>query len=137
MVGPALMGIGIDGGVGGYGVGDWPGRRGGGTKLAAELDRRLAGDEPLIDIIGWWTEAWRAAAGLYLVSANGDEGILSENFSANEHTVYILATVSGCDDPDRVSELQSLWPQEGIDGARMLKDLAYVQQLVKDYLTAL
>ena len=35
-----------------------PWRRG--TRLAPELDRRLAGDEPLDEIICWWDDSWRA-----------------------------------------------------------------------------
>jgi hypothetical protein len=31
-----------------------------GTRLAAELDRRLKGDEPLTSVILWWHEQWQA-----------------------------------------------------------------------------
>jgi hypothetical protein len=36
-----------------------PWRRG--TSLAAELDRKLAGDEPLTDVVVWWHDSWRAS----------------------------------------------------------------------------
>jgi hypothetical protein len=58
----------IEGGGGGQ-----PRRRG--TRLAPELDRRLAGDEFLGDIIGWWSDTWRASAELYMTFTYGDEAI--------------------------------------------------------------
>jgi hypothetical protein len=29
-----------------------------GSPFAAELDRRLAGDEPLVDVVNWWETAY-------------------------------------------------------------------------------
>jgi hypothetical protein len=59
-----------------------PRRRG--TSLAPELDRRLAGDEPLDEIIRWWHDSWRAAVRLRKVFPHGDEHVQPKNFSDNE-----------------------------------------------------
>jgi hypothetical protein len=48
-----------------------PERRG--TRLAAELDRRLSGDAPLSDIISWWSEEWSTAMGVQLELSGSDE----------------------------------------------------------------
>jgi hypothetical protein len=78
------------GGAGGDGR---PWRRG--TKLAAELDRRLAGAEDLCDVIFWWHDAWRAAVRLALKSRD-TEDIQPWNFSDNELACFVIAMTSGC-----------------------------------------
>jgi hypothetical protein len=43
-----------------------------GSRLAAELDWRLAGAESLTDVVAWWRGEWRAAA------LNGEDILPSE-----------------------------------------------------------
>jgi hypothetical protein len=123
-----------------------PPRRG--ASLAAELDRRLAGDELLSDIVLWWSEAWRTAVSLSAVSSpHGGESIrpenFSESFSKNEFTCYIISTISDFaysddddDADDRIVKLQPFWSMVGLDGAKMA-DSAYVQQVMQIYMRLL
>jgi hypothetical protein len=52
-----------------------------GTSLAAELDRKLAGDEYLGDVISWWHDSWRATAGLYVKFVQGEDDFRPGRFS--------------------------------------------------------
>jgi hypothetical protein len=72
-----------DGGGGGGGF--LPERRG--TRLAAELDRRLASDEPLYGIVDWCIEAWCARVRVYLAFPNGGgEGDVQPKYSLTLNT---------------------------------------------------
>jgi hypothetical protein len=115
--------------------------------LAPELDRRLASDEFLGDIIEWWSDTWRAKAGLYMTFAYGDEAIHPSNFadhlgnfSDNELAVYIIAVISGCGsccDDNRVAELRSFGPSKlGLDSEKLTDD-AYVKQVMAKYINKL
>jgi hypothetical protein len=98
-----------------------PGRRG--TSLAPELDRKLVGDEPLDEIVRWWSSS---AARFRNEIAN------LHDLSDNELAVHTIALVSGCGDDNadnRIANLDFLWPQLGLDGAK-LADSAYVEQVI-------
>ena len=107
-----------------------------GTRLAAELDRRLAGDEPLDEIIEWWDDAWRAAIRLRKVFPHGDENVQPRNFSDNELAVFVIAITSGCGIDDRGATLHWLWSMLGFDSARM-SDAAYAETVRDKYWTQL
>jgi hypothetical protein len=111
-----------------------PWRRG--TRLAPELDRRLAGDEPLDEIIGWWNDSWRAAIRLRKVFPHGDENVQPKNFSDNELAAFVINITSGCGIDDRGATLHWLWPMLGFDGARM-SDAAYAETVRDKYWTQL
>jgi hypothetical protein len=81
-------------GSGGGGDDGRPRRRG--TSLAPELDRRLAGDEPLEEAIFWWHDSWRASVRLRKVLPHGDENVQPRNFSDNELACFVIAVTSGC-----------------------------------------
>jgi len=130
----------------GSGGGDGQPRRRG-TRLATELDRRLAGDEFLGDVIDWWSNTWRASGELYMTFAYGDEAIRPSvfsdhlaNFSDNEFTCFMISTLSGCcggdGDDGRVAKLDFLWPMAGLDGAKMT-DTAYARQVMLKFITKL
>jgi hypothetical protein len=119
---------GIEGGGGG---GRRPERRKG-TRLAPELDRRLAGDEPLDAIIGWWDDKWHSATRMLLMFAatSGNESVIEEfqpgNFSDTEYAVFLISLLSGCSVDDRATQLHWFWPKVGLDAAKMT-DPAYAQ----------
>jgi hypothetical protein len=131
-------------GSGGGGGGGEPRRRG--TSLAAELDRRLAGDEFLGDVIDWWSNTWRARAELYMKFTHGDEAIRPDvfsdhlaNFSNNEFAVYMISVISGCgsDNLDnRIAELYTLAPMLGLDSAKLADD-AYVREIARKFIAKL
>ena len=94
-----------------------------GTRLAAELDRRLKGDEPLTSVILWWHEQWQADA----------EIIRCMNLSDNEIAVLGLLIIDGyradpC--PDEAANLQWFWSKMGLDSREALDDTyaAYIKQ---------
>jgi hypothetical protein len=118
-----------------------------GTRLAPELDRRLAGDEPLDEIICWWDDSWRTAIRLRKVLPHGYEDIQPRNFSDNELACFVIAITSGCGseaDEDgtaqhtanQLAELQRLWTSLGFEGARMV-DPAYAKAVRDKYWTTL
>jgi hypothetical protein len=115
--------IGSDGGSG-----EQPGRRG--TSLAPELDRKLVGDEPLDEIIGWWSSS----------AARFRKEITNlHDLSDNELAVHTIGLVSGCGDDNadnRIANLDFLWPQLGLDGAK-LADPAYVEQVILKFIAKL
>ena len=133
----------IEGGGGGGGGRPW--RRG--TRLAPELDRRLAGDEPLDEVIIWWHDSWRAALRRRKVDPDGDYHAQPRNFSDNELACFVIAITSGCGseaDEDgtaqhtanQLAELQPLWTSLGFEGARMV-DPAYAKAVRDKYWTTL
>ena len=122
-----------------------PWRRG--TRLAPELDRRLAGDEPLDEIICWWDDSWRTAIRLRKVLPHGYEDIQPRNFSDNELACFIIAITSGCDSSEadettrirtanQLAGLQRLWTKLGFEGAKMV-DPAYAKAVRDKYWTTL
>jgi hypothetical protein len=136
----------IEGGGGGGGL---PPRRG--TRLAAELDRRLAGNEPLDKIICWWDDSWRAAIRLREIFPHGDENVQPRNFSDNERACFVIVITSGCggeaDETDedkatrihtakQLAGLQRLWIKLGFEGAKMV-DPAYAEAVRDKYWTTL
>jgi hypothetical protein len=130
----------VEGSVGGGG-GRWPERRG--TRLAPELDRKLAGDEPLNEVIHWWDEEWRAAVRLRRVLPHGDENVQPRNFSDNELAAFVIAITSGCGSgPDgkntikQLAELQWLWTKLGFEVVRM-SDATYAEAVRDKYWTQL
>jgi hypothetical protein len=104
---------------GGGGGGHLPERRG--TRFAPELDRRLAGNEPLSAVLNWWDDEWRAAMRVQVEfsSSMKDPGIKAlrpENFSDNEWLAFTFSALNSCycgADPSEYSE--SYWPMLGID----------------------
>ena len=120
-----------------------PWRRG--TRLAPELDRRLAGDEPLEEAIFWWHDSWRAAVRLRKVFPHGDEHVQPKNFSDNELAAFVIAVTSGCgseagDDntaaANKLAKSQRLWTQLGFEAAKMV-DPAYAGAVRDKYWTTL
>jgi hypothetical protein len=119
-----------------------------GTSLAPELDRKLAGDEPLDEVIGWWISSWRAATGLYIKFVQGKEDIHPgrfsdhpSNFSDNEFAVFMVSVLSdGCgtvNSDNRIADLHALGPSLlELDTAK-LGDDAYVGQGMRKYLERL
>jgi hypothetical protein len=121
--------------IGGGGGGDGrPWHRG--TRLAAELDRRLAGDEPLDEVVIWWHDEWRAALRLRKVLSHGYDDIHPKNFSANEFAAFVIAVTISCDDNDRGATLHWLWPVLGVDGTKM-SDATYAETVRNKFWTQL
>ena len=115
-----------------------PWRRG--TRLAAELDRRLAGDESLDNVVDWWTAEWcnRARLRVEFPDGGGDGDVQPVNFSANEHTVFMISTLNGrYGADDKTVVIHSLWPMAEVDGARIMTDAAYARQVMKKYIERL
>jgi hypothetical protein len=80
-------GIGGDGGDGGGGRQPTPERRQG-SPFAKELDERLAGDEPLVNVVTWWPRAyWPWAEAQPPVHEGGPS---TNELSDNEEHVYAL-----------------------------------------------
>jgi hypothetical protein len=126
-----------------------PWRRG--TRLAPELDRRLAGDEDLCDIIDWWHDSWRANLRLRKVDPQGDYHVQPKNFSDNELACFVIAVTSGCgSEPDQteedkatslrtanqLAEVQWLCAKLGFEAAKMV-DPAYAYAARDKYWTTL
>jgi hypothetical protein len=131
----------VEGGnTGGGGGRRLPERRG--TRLALELDRRLASDEPLDKVIGWWHDAWRSALHLFVMfaAASGNEALVAEfqpeNFSDNEYAVFIVSMLSGCGVDDRATALHWFWPKVGLDAAKVTEP-AYAQGAMGRFLDRL
>jgi hypothetical protein len=128
----------VEGGNG-SGGGGRPERRKG-TRLAPELDRRLAGDEPLDKAIEWWHDEWRGATRMHIAFAFGNEAIVDGfqpvNFSDNEFAVFMIATLSGCGVDDRAAQLHWLWPMAGLDAAKMT-DATYAREAMGKYIDQL
>jgi hypothetical protein len=132
----------FENGGGGGGGGGQPRKRG--TSLAVELDRKLAGDEYLGDIIDWWDDSWRARARLYVKFVGGNENIRHgnfsdhpDNFSDNESAVHMVCVLSGCGrDNNRIADLDFLWSRRGIDSAKLADD-TYVSQLMQKFIAKL
>jgi hypothetical protein len=118
-----------------------PWRRG--TRLAPELDRRLAGDEPLDDIIDWWHESWRAALRLRKIFPHGDKDVQPKNFSDHEFAAFMASMLCGCScevergNANKVVDLQWLWSNTGIDGAKVAADADYAWQLMEEFIERL
>ena len=128
-------------GSGGGGGDGRPRRRG--TRLAPELDRRLAGDEPLDDIIDWWTDSWRAAIRLRKIFPHGDEHVQPKNFSDNEFAAFMASMLCGCGyeaengNANKVTDLRWFWSNTGIDGAKVAADADYAWQLMEEWIERL
>jgi hypothetical protein len=109
---------------GGGGGGKQPRRHG--TKLAPELNRRLASDEDLCNIIRWWHHAWRETTRMHIKFTAGSEAAVEalqpRNFSDNELACFVTAIT--------MSVITSGYKQ-GLN-VKML-DPAYVQQIMKKY----
>jgi hypothetical protein len=60
-----------------------------GSPFAAELDRRLAGDEPLPIVVGWWRMAYSKWCVPQMHKDDGGPSIA--DLTANEDAVYRLA----------------------------------------------
>jgi hypothetical protein len=125
----------------GGGGGDGRPRRRRGTKLAPELNRRLAGDEDLCNIIRWWHNAWRETTRMHIKFTAGSEAAVEalqpRNFSDNELACFVTAIsiiviTSGCcgdkHDDGRAIYLRS---KLGLN-AKML-DPAYVRKVMREY----
>jgi hypothetical protein len=65
--------------------------QGKGSPHAAELDRRLAGDEPLTRVVEWWLTAYREWSGPQPYTGEGGPGIA--DLTENEDAVYCLGGV--------------------------------------------
>jgi hypothetical protein len=63
-----------------------------GSPFAAELDRRLAGDEPLPDIVLWWWKEYQAWRKLQPLDAEG-WGPSVLDLTDNEDSVYCLTGI--------------------------------------------
>jgi hypothetical protein len=113
-----------------------------GTRFAAELDRRLASDEPLHAIIDWWNDERRRVFDTLLTfaSASGDVSLVEEfqpgNFSDNEHSVFLICILSGCSADDRATQLHWFWPKIGLDAAKMT-DPAYAHEAMGRFIDRL
>jgi hypothetical protein len=134
--------LGGESGGGGGNDGRPPRRRG--TKLAPELDRRLAGDEDVGNIIGWWHDTWRETTRMHIDFSAGSkaavEALQPRNFSDNEIICFMISMLSGCCgdeyDDGRAIYLRSIWPKLGFDDAKML-DPAYAREAMGKYIDRL
>jgi hypothetical protein len=126
----------IEGGGGGR---PWPR----GTKLADELDRRLAGDEPLTKVINWWTDSWSATVSLHKIFPYGDKDIQPRNFSDHEFAAFMASMLCGCfyeaenGNAKKVTDLRWLRSNTGIDGAKVAADADYAWQLMEEWIERL
>ena len=129
----------IEGGGGGGGGRPWPR----GTKLADELDRRLAGDEPLDEVIDWWSNSWRAAIRLRKIFPHGDKDVQPKNFSDHEFAAFMASMLCGCGyeaengNANKVTDLRWFWSNTGIDGAKVAADADYAWQLMEEWIERL
>jgi hypothetical protein len=68
-----------------------------GTPFAAELDRKLAGDEPLIKVVNWWSTAYREWREPLLSAGNAPPLSFTENESTVNHlgVVWMIEEIPG------------------------------------------
>jgi hypothetical protein len=123
---------------GGGGDGRRPPRRRRGTKLALELDRRLASHEDLGDIIEWWDDTWHGTTRLHIEFSAGSEETVEDleprKFSDNEFMCFMISMLSGCSIDDRDTALHWLWPMLGLDAAKTT-DPAYAREAMLKHWT--
>jgi hypothetical protein len=105
-----------------------------------ELDRRLASDEDLGDIVVWWHDTWRGTTRTHIDFSAGSEAAIEalqpENFSDNEVMCFMISMLIGCCgdeyDDGRAIYLRSVWPKLGLD-AKMLEP-AHAREAMRKYM---
>jgi hypothetical protein len=80
-------------------------QQGKGSRLAAELNARLAGSAPLPDVVAWWREEWRK-------TARTEEEIFTSEMNENEGAVFGIGLIE---------ELRALNESHGVPGAASIR----------------